>query len=261
MNARHVAVTGGSTGIGAETVIRLRAAGATVTVFDIAEPSVEVDNYIALDLADNASIDTALASIGAVDGLCNSAGLPPREGNQALVLAVNFIGLRRFTLGMYEKLNKGSPIVNVSSLAGMHWRSNLDRVRPLLALDDDADLAAFVSAIALDWVAVYDLSKEAVSAWTVGQCEALIARGLRMNTVSPGAVQTALLDDFISAFGEERVNSNLDRVGRASLAGEVADAIVFLLSNESQWIKGTDLIIDGGIAACKQSDMMALGDP
>ena len=69
-----------------------------------------------------------------------------------------------------------------------------------------------------------------------------------MNTVSPAAVNTGIIDDFKNAFGP-KVAENLARVGRASEAHEVADLILFLSSADSAWIKGADFVIDGGISA------------
>ena len=256
MQNKHIAVTGGATGISAEVVAKLLQAGAKVTVFDIVSPTSAVD-YVAINLADQASIDHALDATGQFDGLCNIAGLPPQNDNAVLVLGVNFIGMRQFTLGMYDKLLPGSSIVNVSSLAGGRWRQNLEQILRLCSLTADADLETFITSESLDPAAAYNLSKEAVTAWSIGQCESLIGRDIRMNTVSPGGVQTRILDDFVKAFGD-KVAQNLKRVGRASRPEEVADAILFLLSEKSHWIKGIDIVVDGGIAACNQSDMLGL---
>lgn len=105
----------------------------------------------------------------------------------------------------------------------------------------------------------YTLSKEAVIAWTwtVQQTAHGLPRGLRMNSVSPAAVSTAILGDFKSAFGP-KVAANLQRVGRPSDASEVADLILFLASEQSQWIKGCDFVIDGGISVVYKQAMFDL---
>ncbi len=258
MSAKSVVVTGAATGIGAETVRQLRAAGAHVTGVDIAAPTGTVDAYVPVDLGDPAAIDRAVAALeGPFDALCNIAGLPPREGLSAPILSVNFLGFRRFTTAMLDRMAPGASIVNVASLAGIRWRENLEQVKALMALPDDANTVGFCETNGIDHVRAYNLSKEAVIVWTMAQTEALIARDLRMNSVSPAAVATGILDDFKTAFGD-RTAKNIARVGRTGTPEEIAAVIVFLASPASGWLKGVDIRIDGGTAALNICDTMGL---
>lgn len=193
---------------------------------------------------------------GPFDALINNAGLPPREGQAEVILRVNFFELKAFTDGLLDKLSPGSAIVNTASRAGAHWRDNLDEGKALMALNP-IDLPAFIQRRYIDATRSYNLSKEAVIAFTLAQTEALIARGLRMISVSPAAVSTGILDDFVAAFGE-RVAKNIARAGRPGLPEEVADIIVFLASPDSNWLKGSDIVVDGGMSAVAQSDMLGL---
>lgn len=254
----RVALTGGATGIGAAVAARLRAGGHDVTAFDITDPGGHVDKWIRTDLNDPASIAAALdAANGPYHALINNAGLPPRDGLAERVLNVNFIGFRAFLTGMLDKLAPGGAIVNTASRAGAFWRDNLDEVKALMALDSPEGLAAFVADRGIDHVRAYNLSKEAVIVQTMAETEALMARDLRMNSVSPAAVSTGILDDFVSAFGE-RVAKNIARAGRPGLPEEVAEVIVFLASPESGWLKGIDIPIDGGMGAMAVTDMLGL---
>lgn len=253
----RVALTGGATGIGAEVAAKLKAKGHEVTAFDISEPSAQVDRWIKTDLSDPASIASAItAAKGTFDALINNAGLPPRDGLEETILRVNYFGLKAFLDGMLDKLAPGASIVNTASRAGAMWRQNIDEVKALMALDPDG-LAAFIADRSIDATRAYNLSKEAVIVLTLAETEDLIARDLRMNSVSPAAVSTGILDDFVAAFGE-RVARNIARVGRPGLPGEVADVILFLVSPESYWLKGTDIVVDGGMGALAQTDMLGL---
>lgn len=253
----RIALTGGATGIGAEVVVRLKADGHEVTAFDISQPQ-GVDRWVQTDLSDPASIDRALQAVdGPFDALLNNAGLPPRDGLEALILQVNFFGMRRFMNGMLDKLAPGAAIVNTASRAGAFWRDNIEQVKALMALDP-ADLDSFIAAQEIDPVRAYNLSKEAVIVLTMAETEALIARDLRVNSVSPAAVSTGILQDFAAAFGE-KVAKNVARAGRPGHPAEVADVIVFLASPDSRWIKGQDITIDGGMSAMVASDLLALG--
>lgn len=261
MKDLHVVLTGAAAGIGAETARLLRRQGARLTLLDRQEPTdapAPGERFLMLDQGDRGSIDAAVAAIDApVDALINVAGVPPRPGQAVSVLNINFRGLRRLTLGLLPKLTPGASIVNVSSRAGMRWREHLPQVKALLDLPDDADLAAFVAAQGIDDVRSYDLSKEAVTVWGLQQCEPLIARGLRMNSVSPGAVDTAILGDFLAAFGD-RARPMIARVGRPAQAAEVAQVIAFLASPRSAWLKGLDLPVDGGTGALLACDALGL---
>ena len=256
----RVALTGGATGIGAEIAARLKARGDEVTAFDISEPEANIDRWIKTDLSDPASIQAALdAAEGPYDALINNAGLPPRDGLEEVILKVNYFGLIQFLDGMLDMLPEGASIVNTASRAGAMWRENLDEVKALMALNRD-DLASFIAERNIDPTRAYNLSKEAVIVMTIARTEEMIGRGLRMNSASPAAVSTGILQDFAAAFGE-RMARNVARAGRAGTPGEIADIIVFLASRESNWIKGQDICIDGGMSAMAGSDLMGLTRP
>lgn len=252
----RVALTGGASGIGAAVVALMKANGHEVTSFDIAEPT-NVDQWVETDLSDPASIEAAIAAVeGPFDALINNAGLPPREGLTEKILAVNWFGLNQFLDGMLDKLSNGAAIVNTASRAGAMWRDNLDQVKALRALPL-TDLPTFLSETGIDATRAYNLSKEAVIVMTMARTEEMIGRGLRMNSVSPAAVSTGILDDFVKAFGE-RVAKNIARAGRPGTAEEVASVIAFLASPDSHWIKGQDIVIDGGMGPMAMTDMMGL---
>ena len=257
----RVALTGGSSGIGAAVAARLKRDGHHVTAFDLTKPSEIIDACVELILADAASIAAAAAKVSdqSFDVLINNAGLPPREGNGELVLQVNYFGLKAFMDLMLDRLPEGGVIVNTASRAGAMWRDNLEQIKGLMALgggDGDGDgLADFIAAEEIDHVRAYNLSKEAVIVLTQVMTEDLLKRGLRINSVSPAAVSTGILDDFVSAFGE-RVGKAVARAGRAGNADEIADVICFLASSDSRWIKGQDIVIDGGISAFVTADTL-----
>jgi len=231
-----IAITGAASGIGAAVAQKLSSAGHEVTAFDKAKPQAHVDHWIPIDLNDAASIDVALAAAsGPYDVLINNAGLPPKPGCAEL----------------------GASIVNTASRAGAMWRDNIEQVKALLVVDSNDALAEFVSSENVDHVRAYNLSKEAVIVYTMAQAEAMLARGFRMNSVSPAAVSTDILDDFINAFGD-RVKKNLQRIGRAGNADEIADVIVFLAMPQSRWLKGVDIAVDGGMGAMAVSDALEL---
>ena len=242
----RLAITGGASGIGAETISLLQAAGHELVVFDLHEPAADV-TYIPLDLMDGDAVEAAIAKAeGSFDGLAFIAGIPPRDDNSAAVLTVNMISTCRFITGFMDRLNDGAAVVTVASRAGLGWQDNTETLNTLLSCGQDG-IKAFCAEREIDPATAYRLSKQAMIYWHQTQVPAHIGRH-RFVTVSPAAVSTGILDDFINAFGPG-VKKNLDRVGRAGKPEEVASAIAFLLSDQASWINGVDIIIDGGMGA------------
>lgn len=256
--SKTYAVTGVASGIGAELARILRGRGHRVIGFDIVETERTVDRFLPLDLDDPDSIARAAAAVDEpLDGLCNNAGLPPRDGLAAKILQVNFLGQRAFTRALLPRLGAGAGIVNTASRAGHGWREGLEQVRRLSGVADRAALDRFVADEAIDPARAYALSKEAMILWTMAETEPMIARGLRINSISPGAIATGLLDDFARVFGAPMAR-NVERAGRPGTAAEAAEVAAFLLSPEAGWLKGCDITIDGGMAAFNASDALAL---
>jgi len=255
----RIAITGAATGIGAEVAALLKASGDEVIAFDIEEPRSNIDEWIKTDLSDVASISAAINQTkGSLDALINNAGLPPRAGLEEKILRVNYFGLRTFLNGMLDHLKPEASIVNTASRAGAMWRDNLTQVKALMALDEN-DLQNFIKDQSIDPTRAYNLSKEAIIVMTMAETENMIRRNLRINSVSPAAVSTGILPDFAKAFGD-KMTKNVARVGRAGLPEEIAKVIVFLTSDDSKWINGQDIVIDGGMSAAITTDMMQLRD-
>ena len=253
----HIAITGAATGIGAAAVAQLKAANHQITAFDILEPN-GVDTWIPIDMSDMDEIARVCASIdGPFDALINNAGVPPLVDNAEKILAINTMGLIRLTNVLESKLTGSAAIVSTASRAGQAWRENIDEAKALLALDDPADLPAFIDQHKIDATRAYNLSKEAIIVWNIAQTKRWLTKGIRGNTVSPAAVDTKILQDFKSAFGP-KVDVAVSRVGRAGSASEIAAAIVFLTQAKSHWIKGQDIVLDGGMTALAISDALDL---
>ena len=258
MKKLSYAVTGVASGIGAELARILSAQGHRVIGLDIRETSESIDRFIPLDLNDAESIRHAAYEIDEpLDGLCNNAGLPPRDGLEETILQVNFLGTRALTYAVLPLLRQDASILNMASRAGHGWRDGLEQVKRFGLLKRRDQLAQFVADEKLDATRCYNLTKEAVILWTVAEAEAMVQRGFRVNSLSPGGIATGILGDFQRAFGAKMAR-NVERAGRPGRPVEIAEIAAFLLSPASNWIKGTDIAIDGGMGAFNQADLMGL---
>ena len=248
LSNKKIVVTGAASGIGAETATVLKESGATVIGLDINRPAGNVDDFIKVDISDPAAIESAVSTIPkGIDALCNIAGLPPTR-DRVLVIKVNFLGLRHLTERMISKLNDGASIVNVASLAGLNWPKTGDRIKSLLTLRDfdSVEKLCEQNEIPQKSGRSYSLTKETLIVWTMMNRWTWRDRRIRMNCVSPGPVETPILPDFLESLGKraEEDKKVMHRPGRPS---DIAPVIAFLCSDGSNWIKGANIPVDGGM--------------
>lgn len=249
VKGKTIVVTGAASGIGAATARVLKAGGATVVAVDRNEPaSGAADRFVRADLSDPTSIRQAAEAVGAgIDGLCNIAGLPPTRG-RVPVISVNFLGLREFTEAMLPNFNNGAAIVNLASLAGIGWPEAAPGVRALIALRDFAATAALCDKHGIDDARSYFFSKEALIVWTMQNRWTWRDRGIRMNTVSPGPVETPILKDFLETLGA-RAEEDMRVMDRPGRPDDIAPLVAFLCSDDSGWIRGANIPCDGGMGS------------
>jgi NAD(P)-dependent dehydrogenase (short-subunit alcohol dehydrogenase family) len=252
MTDKNYVVTGCSAGIGLETTRRLLAAGHSVIGLDRDAPQdLELTDFIEADLSDEDSINAATAKViaaGPLHGLANIAGVSGLGGTD-LTMRVNFLGLRAFTLGLEPAFVPDASVVVCASVAGGGWYERKDQ---------HFDLARTESFKAgLDWIVehpidekfCYPYSKEVVRVWTRVQAADWLPKGIRVNAVNPGPVLTGLRKEFIESLGAIRVEDDITRVGRDGTAADIAPLIIWLLGEESGWVNGADIPLDGGLAA------------
>lgn len=249
-------ITGAASGIGRATAHLFAREGAVLVVTDIREAAgpALVDELTAAganahfhthDVSDEAAWAALAAAIrieqGRLDVLVNNAGVgltgPVTDLSLADWRRVNAINVEGTFLGTKHCLpllrdSGGGSIVNVSSIAG---------IRP----------SAYASA--------YAASKGAVRLFTKAvalECAAA-GDGVRVNSVHPGIVETAIWDDMIGTRPPEDGGPTrgevLDRLvagsiplGRTGTPEEIAEAILWLAGDESRYVTGTELVIDGG---------------
>jgi NAD(P)-dependent dehydrogenase (short-subunit alcohol dehydrogenase family) len=226
-------VTGGGSGIGAATADLLRERGATVVAADL-RPGEGID---VLDVTDEVAVDALLASIverhGRLDVAANVAGTPgvyahvadARTDDWRDTMAVNLDGVffcLRAELRAMRASGRGS-IVNVASSAGR---------------------------MGVPGLSAYSASKHAVLGLTKSAALEVAHDGIRVNAVCPGSIRTPMLRSFVG--GDEDLLEKMGRrapMGRLGEPSEIAEAIVWLLSDAAGFVTGNALSPDGGVAA------------
>ncbi|MCP4750676.1 MAG: SDR family oxidoreductase [Proteobacteria bacterium] len=247
---RIIVVIGGSTGIGKATVKQFAGSGGHV-VFTGIEESDDIDisqyheegdavpSYKQLDNTVENDVEEFAAYVdrkyGGCDVLFNNAGIlaanilhetPTEEWLKTMNVNVN---------GMYytskyfipQMLKKGrGAIVNTSSMSGLQADHNFSS---------------------------YNASKGAVANLTRNMALDYAPYNIRVNAVAPGATKTPMHDLYVDAVGGEDVmalgNSMVYPLKRVGLPEEIANAVLFLASDQASFITGINLVVDGGITA------------
>jgi NAD(P)-dependent dehydrogenase (short-subunit alcohol dehydrogenase family) len=228
-----ILVTGSASGIGAALMQCL------------GSKAIGLDRHgadVICDLADPAEIEAAAAKMsGPLTAIAHVAGLPGTSQADA-ILSVNLRAPQRLTKALLPKLAPGSAIIAVSSVTALRCDWSIERIDALI---DGAEIPE------MDGARAYELSKAALNRWAMRQAVALRSTSIRVNTVSPGPVDTPILADFETSIGKERIAAAAKIVGRHATPADIANVIAFLLSDDALWINGTDVKADGGYHAVR----------
>lgn len=250
VQGKTIVITGSSSGIGAETARLLRLHGAKVIGVDRNDPMITLDGFVKADLSEQATIDHAVKQLPArIDALCNIAGVPGTAPVD-LVGRVNYLGLRHLCTAALERMSAGSAIVNIASILGAEWPQRLELHKSLAETTGFEAGLAWLAKRPVPQATCYQYFKEALIVWTLTQSQKwFLERGVRMNCVAPGPVFTPILGDFVQMLGQERVQADAHRMKRPALADEIAPVVAFLCADESRWVSGINLPVDGGLAS------------
>jgi NAD(P)-dependent dehydrogenase (short-subunit alcohol dehydrogenase family) len=241
LSGRRALVTGGTRGIGAAITEQLLGAGASVAITARSSPAnvPEGASFVDGDLGTPEGVaqvaSRAAAALGGIDILVNNAGaaVAHPQGMGAIsdkewveALQVNFLASVRLTAALLDAFPPEGPgaIVNISS-ASAH--------------------------VPAPPVAHYAAAKAALRAYSKALATELGPRGIRVNSVTPGSIDTEggnsvrqTVADHLGIAVDAIDNRN--PLGRVGTAEDVAQVVGFLVSDSARWITGSDFVVDGG---------------
>jgi NAD(P)-dependent dehydrogenase (short-subunit alcohol dehydrogenase family) len=245
-NGKRVLVVGGASGMGAAAAELVHDAGAEVIVMDYAEVTLPGVKAVHVNLADKASIDTAVDEIGGpIHALFSCAGVA--DGTPGIE-RINFIGHRHLIdrLLAGDQLPRGAAIGMISSAAGLPWQVNLPL---LLEYLDITDFDAAARWCQEQGKADYMWSKQSINAYVAREAFGLLKKGIRINAILPGPTDTPLAQ----ANAEQWLGFGADYRGEtgieASTPLEQAYPLVFLCSDAAAGITGVTMMTDAGYFA------------
>jgi NAD(P)-dependent dehydrogenase (short-subunit alcohol dehydrogenase family) len=237
LDGKVCVITGTASGIGAESARRFREEGATVVGVDLAE-SEGADLSIQADVTDEAAVvamyDRAAGEFGHIDVLFNNAGINPSDDESVLDTS----------LEAWQRVQD----VNVSSvfLCCKHGIPHLLKAGGGSVINTASFVAVMGAAVSQ---ISYTASKGAVLSMSRELGVEFAARGVRVNALCPGPVSTPLLQELF-AKDPERAAKRLVHVpvGRFGEPVEIANAALFLASDESSFVTATTFMADGGLS-------------
>jgi NAD(P)-dependent dehydrogenase (short-subunit alcohol dehydrogenase family) len=238
LKGKTILVTGASSGIGKSIAIECSKMGANVIITarneerlkeTISQMEGEKHSVIIADLTDENARRQLADNLPTLDGLVNCAGinklLPfPFITSESLlkVMDINFTApaLLSTELIKKKKIFKNSSIVFISSISGI-----------------------YCTAVG---GSIYSASKGAINGLIKGMALDLASKSIRVNSVNPGVIETHIFDEGTitpEQLEDDKKRYPLKRHGKPE---EVAYAVIYLLSDASGWVTGSNIVIDGG---------------
>ena len=240
LEGKTILVTGASSGIGRTTAIECSKMGAQMVITARNKErlwetfsALEGDGHKMLlaDLGKEEDLDKLVSELPKLDGIVNNAGFTKtlplqfvKREQLAEVLNVNTIAPILLLHKILKKklLNNESSVVFTSSIAGL--------------------------GLTAPGNSMYTSSKGAISAYVKNAALELAPKKIRVNAVCPGMVKTSIMELGTVTASQLEEDEKKYPLGRYGEPRDIALSIIYLLSNASAWVTGTNLVIDGGIS-------------
>lgn len=237
---KTILITGGASGIGKATAIQCIDLGAKVILWDLNKEGLDdikssmtefPIEVLSLDLTNYETLCQSVATLPKLDGIVSNAGI------------------------FYSMLARFSEKFDMERIFQINTFSHINLIQQLITQKRLQKQASIVFTSSMSGVfcgavggSLYGSTKAALAGYAKALALELASKGIRVNTVHPGMIDTPLIHTTAlsqNVLDEDAKNYPLGRYGKAE---EVASAIVYLLSDATIWMTGTQLLIDGGFS-------------
>ena len=236
LTGKNILITGASSGIGRATAIACSEMGANVIITGRSVAKLEqtlsmlTGNHkiIQADVTIELELDSLVESLPLLDGFVCNAGINHRMLTQYIksaemnrILQTNLIAPVLLTKKLLKskKMNNEASIVFISSIAVHH------------------------SSIGYG---IYSATKGGLTSYSKVLALELAGKGIRVNTIQPGMIRTKLIENGPLSDADYEKDEQQYPLGRYGMPREVAYAAIYLLSDQTKWMTGSDLVLDGG---------------
>lgn len=232
---RSMIVTGGARGLGAAIAAAAAAAGYRVATIDVADPPPDpvgdggIERFVA-SVADEEAVEAVLDAFGTPDVVVNNAGivrfaplLDLSADDVRAVLEVNLLGtflVARSAARRWIATGARGAVVNITSMNGVAAGPNAGAYGP-----SKAAVALLTAQMALEWGAY----------------------GIRVNAVAPGLIDAGMSEPIYADPASRLARESKVPLGRLGTAADIAEAVLFLASDEAAYVHGQNLLVDGGV--------------
>lgn len=245
LNNKVIMITGASSGIGRQCAISCSEMGAKVILIARNESNLQetlkqmkgIGHQIySFDVTKYALIEDlvsdSVGKIGKITGFIHSAGIEITKPVKVM------------------KASDYELLFSVNVIAGYEFIKHISKKKYSEDFSSFIFIASIMGVVANAGLLAYCSSKGAIIAGLKSLALELSARGIRVNAISPGHIQTKMMKAAEASMSEEQIQSLLNNylLGMGE-PEDIANAAIYLLSDASKWVTGTNLIVDGGYSA------------
>lgn len=239
-SSHHILIGDNSSTTLSSVVDSLRSAGNSITAKHI-----DVSSETSV-----ASFAKAAAEIGPINTVVLTAGVSSAVNNTKLIYATNLIGTALVLDSFLPRMPRGSSLTIIASIAARQLPPNQDLETHLATAPTASLVKHYGLGRETDSAYAYSVSKFCCVVRAQYKAIQWGRKGVRINTVSPGAVQTPMLGQILQSEQGPVMHSVINNtpLGRTGTPDEIAETVAFLAGPGAGFITGADLVIDGGVS-------------
>jgi 3-oxoacyl-[acyl-carrier protein] reductase len=236
-------VTGASRGLGRATAARLADAGARVIVHYSASRDA-ADTLVSEIRAKGGQADAVGGDLAAIDGAHKLADAVKALGISKLDILVNNAGVAQFAPLADQTVE------DFDRHFAINVRAPYFLTQQLLPLLGEGSSVIFLSSVvaraAFDGTSTYSSTKGAIEVITRNLAKELGVQGIRVNAIAPGAIDTDMAQDFLGTEESREYVKGMQALKRIGQPEDIAEAVLFLASDQSRWVDGRSIEVSGG---------------